>query len=1033
MASDAGEYVKSLLADAEIAAQITCHRLLPGTLAEYAENHIPWSAAIARLLNQRNIRLYSHQALATDHIRAGHSIVAATPTASGKSLVYNLPIIEKYLLDPESRALYLFPLKALAQDQLQAFNSLCQHWPEEGRPHAALYDGDTCEHDRRQIRQNPPCALFTNPEMLHLAILPHHELWTSFLASLTHIVVDEAHVYRGVFGSHMAQVFRRLNRIINRYGAKPTYIFCTATLGNPVELASSLMDAGEDTPVLINKSGAPQGARHFLFINPIQAASTCAIDLLKRGLEKKLRVIVYCRSRRMTELIGIWAGEAGFKDQISSYRAGYLPSERRDIEERMASGELRAVVSTSALELGIDIGGLDVCILVGYPGSVIQTLQRGGRVGRARQDSAVLLVAGEDALDQYFANNPEDFFNRLPEKAVINPDNETILTRHLECAAAETPLIAGERWLENPAAQKAVASLENSGLLACASSGREWVATAKMPQKNLELRGCGQNYTLEDETGRLIGDMDGFRAWREGHPGAVYIHHGRTYVVDSIDSGKMRIMAKSANVDWFTRVRGNKSTDILEEKERAVMGRTVIFSGRLRVSEFISGYEKRSNAGQRLLSITPLDAPPHVFETDGAWLVIPDSIRADMESKFIHFMGSIHALEHAMIGLLPLEVLADRNDFGGISIPMHHQLGLPAIFVYDAAPGGAGLVSGAFSRMEDLLRATLANLQACKCENGCPSCIQSPKCGSGNRPLSKAGAIFLLKEILGQSEERGEKGTGPGGHEEGRAIYENLIISPAPDRLMPVGRTPEKSAKTVSPPPAGLSSRADAFLRRLEGENQKIPVLGEEAPGHLPQDHPDHYVVFDVETRLSAKEVGGWRNAGRMGVSVAVLYDSVADDFFTYEQDELGEMFSRMAKASLVIGFNSWSFDYEVLAPFAEIMAPPFPKPFSLRKLPTLDLLRRVFAATHTRISLDNLSRATLGAPKSASGLLALKWWKEGKLAEIAAYCRKDVELTRDLYLYGLSQGNVFYTNKAGIKVNVPVDFTILLDISRKG
>ena len=449
------EYVRALLASDKLGPQVRHHRCEPARAAVHAESRLPWPAAIRRTLEERGLSgLYSHQALATDHIRAGHSVVVATPTASGKSLIYNLPVLERHLRDSEARALYLFPLKALAQDQLAGLQRLVSGWPEEARPTAALYDGDTSDHFRRKIRRDPPTVLISNPEMLHLALLPHHEQWAPFLAGLSHIVVDEAHTYRGVFGAHMAGVFRRLNRLAAHYGATPSYVFCTATVGNPGELAASLSGLdllpGRQPPVVVDQSGAPQGARHYVFLDPDQSPATAAIDLLRAALARKLRTIVYCRSRRMTELVSLWAGSLSgpWAGRISAYRAGFLPEERRQIEARMASGELLAVVSTSALELGIDIGGLDVCILVGYPGTIMSTLQRGGRVGRAQQESAVVLVAGEDALDQYFMSHPEDFFSRPAEKAVVNPWNEVILARHLECAAAPgaLPCSRTARW-----------------------------------------------------------------------------------------------------------------------------------------------------------------------------------------------------------------------------------------------------------------------------------------------------------------------------------------------------------------------------------------------------------------------------------------------------------------------------------------------------------------------------------------------------------------------------------------------------------
>lgn len=942
---------------------------------EFGKSRRSWSNAITKLLENKGIRLYSHQSLATDHIRAGHSIVASTPTASGKSLIYNLPVLEQHLHDADARALYLFPLKALAQDQLLALRSLCADWPKDARPDAAIYDGDTSSHLRRKIRENPPTALITNPEMLHLAILPFHHNWTTFLSSLSYVVVDEAHTYRGVFGSHMAQVFRRLNRVAERYGASPQYIFCTATLGNPEELAANLMGR-EETPALINKSGAPQGKRNFIFINPELASSTCAIDLLRRSLEHGLRTIVYCQSRRMAELISLWAGsEAGeWAGRISSYRAGYLPEERREIEAKMASGELMAVVSTSALELGIDIGGLDVCILVGYPGTITQTLQRGGRVGRAGQESAVILVAGENAMDQYFARHPEELFNRPAEKATVNAANEVILKRHLECAAAELPLSASEGWLDHPAAQKALRQLSQEGLILQSADGSQWFAARKNPHRDVDLRGSGHSYSLEDGKGFVIGMMDGFRVWKEAHPGAIYLHRGRTYMVNEIDDGRKRILLETCEVGWFTRSRTRKWTQILEENGRRSLGGCAVFRGRLRISEQVTGYERRTTNGDKLINVTPLEAPLQVFETDGIWFVLPDETRRKMEDQFLHFMGSIHALEHAMIGMMPLEVMADRNDFGGISIPLHPQLGLPAVFIYDGLPGGAGLSHSAFTTAENLLDATQKVIAGCECEDGCPSCIQSPKCGAGNRPLSKEGVLFLLDEISST--------------DYGASISEQ----------MPEIKGEEIANLEIAPMPVVNSAPPLA-------QNIKIAT-------------PENYVVFDVETRLSASEAGGWDKADQMGISIAVLYDSVRDAYTGFTQEELPQMFGIMKKASLVIGFNSIRFDYKVLEPFATQAG------LNLRKLPSLDLLRKVHERLNYHVSLDNLCSATLGAGKSADGLQALRWWKEGRLDEIERYCKKDVELTRELYLFGLREKYLLFTNKAGTKARVPVDFS---------
>ena len=742
------EYVEALRSSERIGDQVVYHKELPEVDAEYAENRRPWPQAIKDMLAMQGINsLYSHQTLATDHIRAGHHVVVATPTASGKSLVYNLPVIEQFLQDPDARGLYLFPLKALAQDQLKTFNALTAHWPKEGRPQAAIYDGDTTPHFRKKIRTTPPTVLMTNPEMLHLSILPYHERWIEFLASLQFIVVDEVHTYRGVMGSHMAQLFRRLLRVCKQYGITPTFIFCSATVGNPAELCENLTGIA---PVVITKSGAPQGKRHFVFMDPHQSPSSMAISLLKSALMRNMRTIVYTQSRKMTELISMWAGQksGAFKDKISAYRAGFLPEERREIEQKMASGELLAVISTSALELGIDIGALDLCILVGYPGSIMSTMQRGGRVGRKKQESAVALIAGEDALDQYFMRHPQEFFTRPPESAVLNPHNPVILKRHLECAAAELTLRSQEAWMQEPEVQQAVNELEHEGLLLRDAEGTTLFAAKKRPHRHVDLRGCGHTFHIEAEDGTVIGSVDGVKAFKETHPGAVYLHKGQTWSITELDFGTRTAKAQKGRVNYYTRTRCNKSTEILEVLDQTIVWGTRMCFGKLRVTEIISGYEKRSTQGGKLLGITPLDLPPLVFETEGIWFEVPLGVQRKVEDEFLHFMGSIHALEHAMIGILPILVLTDRNDLGGISAPMHAQVGKPAVFVYDGMEGGAGLTRHAFTMAHDVFKQTLAAVKGCGCELGCPSCVHSPKCGSGNRPIDKRGSIFLLEEMV---------------------------------------------------------------------------------------------------------------------------------------------------------------------------------------------------------------------------------------------------------------------------------------------
>lgn len=964
--SPLADFIASLLASGRFGRQVTHHRMIENTDAVFGEPVKPLSAAMTATLEKAGIgRLYSHQAKATDLVRAGRNVVVSTPTASGKSLIYSLPVIDRFLRDPDATSLFLFPLKALAQDQRGAFSALTDHWPTDARPRISIYDGDTSPHFRKKIRGNPPTVLITNPEMLHLAVLPFHAQWAAFLASLSLVVIDEMHIYRGVFGAHMAQVLRRLTRVSSLYGARPAFVSCSATIGNPAELAASL--TGE-TAESVTQSGSPQGKRHFIFINPEDSPATAAIHLLRAALARNLRTIVYAQSRRMTELISMWAAEQSgeYAEKISAYRAGFLPEERREIEGRMASGELLAVISTSALELGIDIGGLDLCILVGYPGSVMATLQRGGRVGRSGRESAVVLVAQEDALDQYIVRNPEDFFARPPECAVVNPENAVILERHLECAASEHPLQPGTldaAWLGTQNAKNVLASLENKGLLLRSADGYTLHAARQRPQRHVDLRGAGSSVTLQDTEGAVIGSLDGVRAMREAHPGAVYIHRGRTYIVASLDLAANTAVLSPGKPAWYTRTRGRKHTEILEVFETKRLWGAGIGFGKLRVTEEITGYEKRSVKDGRLLTIVPLDFPPLVFETEGLWITIADHARHTVENALLHFMGAIHAVEHAAIGIMPLLALADRNDFGGISTPMHAGLGLPAVFIHDALPGGAGLCRQAFHDAGTLLSRTLSVIAGCGCETGCPSCVHSPKCGSGNRPIDKAGAVLLL-----------------------RTMKEDTTVAALP-------------AITLGEPSVSAGGARAAHNEPVRDAMEKK--------------QPERFAVLDVETRLSAAEAGGWHRADRMGVSVAVLYDSGPDAFISYTQDEIPALAKRLADFDLVVGFNILRFDYAVLAPHAPGA--------NWRNFPTLDMLAKIHERLSYRVSLDNLVRSSLKAAKSADGLQALAWWKEGEIGKIEEYCRQDVAVTRDLFLFGRENGYVLFTNKARSLVRIPV------------
>ncbi|MFQ5458730.1 MAG: DEAD/DEAH box helicase, partial [Myxococcota bacterium] len=725
---------------------------------------------------------------------------------------------------------------------------------------------------------------------------------------LRFVVVDELHAYRGVFGSHIAQLLRRLRRVARYYGAKPQFIACSATIDNPGDLARDLTGLPF---TVIDTDGAPAAERHFLFLNPAGSPTVAGARLFRQAVRAGHKTIAFTKSRKVTELMQAWLldEDPALAAKVSAYRAGYLREERREIEAQLKSGALSGVISTSALEMGIDIGQLDVCILVGYPGSIVNTWQRGGRVGRAGRPSAIVLVAQPDALDQYFVRHPRDFFGRGFERAVADPHNPLILAPHLVCAASEIPLRAGEECLASKTAREAVAALEDAGKLLRAATGREWFSGPRRPHAGIDIRGAGEGYTIfDDHTGNPIGSVSGARALAECHAGAVYLHRGRQYAIGRLDLDQRAVYARAAKRAYFTRPLGRKETEILSVDRTLRQRGFHVRQGRLKVTSWITGFEKRRIAGQTLLSTHPLSLPPTVFETVGIWIEIDKAVAEEMQAEGFHFMGSLHAAEHASISLFPLFALCDRDDIGGISCPAHPQIGQAAIFFYDGYPGGVGLCASVFNRMDRMLEATLDLVIDCPCESGCPSCVHSPKCGNGNRPMDKSGAARLLGRLL-EPEEAGERAAGE--------IPPVLLTAP--------GQTVTAEKR---PPPE----------RRL--------------------------IYFDLETQRSAREVGGWRNACHMRLAVGVLYDTRERRFERYGEAEAGRLIARLRQADLVIGFNVLRFDYAVLGAYAG---------GSLAGIPTFDILSDIHRKLGFRLSLGHLTEQTLGSPKSADGLASLR------------------------------------------------------------
>ena len=947
---------------------IVHERTIPPQPGSHAERIDHLGSGVARVVEASGVgRLYSHQEEALRHIGEGGNVVVATPTASGKSLIYNAAVLSSLLADPRGRALYVFPLKALEQDQHAELQSLLAELngsPGDGL-RAAIYDGDTSPHERRKIRENPPHILITTPDMLHGGILAFRETWESFLAELRFVVLDELHAYSGIFGSHVLHVVRRLNRICAACGSDPRYIACSATIGNPAEFAARLCNR-EFTAVA--ESGAPAAARHFLFLNPPESPNTAAARLLQLGVSQGFRSIVFTRARVVTELIYRWATQArpDLRERISSYRAGYMPEERREIEARLVSGDLLGVVSTSALELGIDIGGLDVCVLVGYPGSIVNTWQRAGRVGRSGRESLVLLIAGRDALDQFFMANPRHLFQRRVENAVADPSNRYILQDHLACAARELPLAADEPEYAIDGYREALDELTAEGTLLRSAEGDAWFAARKQPHRLVSMRSIGESWSIVHGR-RTIGSVSGGQLYSECYEGAVYLHRGRQYLIGERNPAKRQIEAEAVDVPYYTRPKYEKETEIIEEQRARPMHGYMARLGRLLVSSQVIAYEKVRVGDQAILGRHPLESPVQQFETVGFWIEMDAPFKKQLKRHGFHHMGSLHAVEHAVKSLFPMLALSKQTDVGGICYPLHPQLGKGAIFIYDQYPGGIGLAETGYDMLDRLFELTLEMVAGCDCVEGCPSCIHFPTCGAGNHPLDKAGCIHLLELLTGR-----------------RSLDEESLA---------VGAMEEE-------PPLF----ADWELEK-DREEEEDPPGTEESP---------HVVVFDLETQLSAAEVGGWNKTSLMRVSCGIAWDSRENRFITYFEDRIDELIGLLQRADLVVGFNVIGFDYSVLRGYSR---------YDFRELNTLDILREVHGHLNYRVSLQGLATATLNAEKTADGLQALRWWKQGRLDLIEEYCRHDVQLTRDLFRHGLDRGFLLFDRKNEGRMRVPVSW----------
>ena len=791
---------------------------------------------------------YLHQAQALKNIREGKDVMVCTPTASGKTLIYNISVAESLLKDSRKCALYIFPLKALARNQLETINELNLALGDH-HFRVAVYDGGTMPYHRQKIRESLPRILLTNPDMLHLSLLPYHSLWKNLFSHLQYVILDEVHSYSGVFGSQVGNVIRRLRRISHFYGSNPQFIASSATMANPSFFIRKLV--GKPFEV-ISQSYSPSSSKEFLFYSPINSPYREAKALLVECVKAGLKTIVFTKARKITELIYTWIlkENPSLSSLIVPYRAGYLPEDRREAEQKLFREELLGVIATSALELGIDIGSLDVCILVGYPGSMISFWQRAGRVGRKNR-GLVFFIPLFNSLDHYFLLHPEQLFKGEWEEAIIDVFNERIWGEHLICAASENPLRKKEPVYEQDS-KKIIYSLSSAGRIFLTHQGDRWISNLRRPQRKVNIRSIGQTFAIINKR-RVLETMEYSRVFFDCHPGAIFLHQGKQYRVTSLNIKEREIQVERVNVNYYTQT---MSTTELEEfiplKQKESNGFQAIL-GKAKVKEQVQGYSKKDVLGRGVLGEYSLDLPPQVFQT------ISLGLKISSLPQIKDLAGGLHAVEHAICALFPLFCLCARKDIGGVSYPLFPQWGVPAIFIYDGYPGGVGLSRKGYEVVDKLLEKVFKLIKDCKCESdeGCPYCIQSPRCGNGNKPLSKESAIRLLEYIL---------------------------------RKIKINR---------------MSKRKSEIKGKVK---DKV---------HLPSPKKKIY-IFDLETQKLAKEVGGWSNSHLLRVSCAVIFDEEKREYKVYLEKDAKRLLYDLKEADLVVGFNNKRFDWKVLSYYTD-------------------------------------------------------------------------------------------------------------------
>jgi DEAD/DEAH box helicase domain-containing protein len=687
--------------------------------------------------------LYAHQAQ-TWSARRGHVLIT-TGTASGKTLAFNLPVLDAIARDPHTRALYLYPTKALAQDQ---YRTLAGYSLSGLRP--AIYDGDTPLEQRRQIRTWANVIL-TNPDMVHIGVLPNHDRWGDVLANLRYVIVDEAHVYRGVFGSHVANVLRRLRRLARIYGAEPRFLLASATVSNPGELGAALLGEGV---TVVSGDAAPRTERTVVLWNPPLldadlglrgSALAEAAKLQATFVERGLRTLTFAKSRKAAELVHRFTAERlGDDTALSPYRAGYTAAQRREIERRLKEGELLGVSATNALELGIDIGLLDCVISVGFPGTVASLRQQWGRAGRLGNGLAVL-VASEDGLDQFFMREPDKLLGRRVEAAILDHSNPRVLAGHVRSAAYEAPLTPDDAdLLGSESLQLAATDPELRKTPAGIVWGGREQPAARVPLRSTDADAFSIVDTL---TGTMLGVVERSRAYSTVHEGAVYLHLGESYLVRELDLTGLVALVEPFSGDWYTQAKKDTMTGIVESRRSSGRLGLELHFGEIEVTEQVVGYERKTVSSQERIELVPLELEPSTFTTEAIWYLPEPHQLAGLE-QMPRLLGTLHAAEHAMIAILPLWAMCDRWDIGGLSTNVHPETGRPTVFIYDGHPGGVGITERGYEQFEGWVRDTMEMIAGCPCTAGCPSCVQSPKCGNLNDMLDKAGALTFLRRLV---------------------------------------------------------------------------------------------------------------------------------------------------------------------------------------------------------------------------------------------------------------------------------------------